>query len=140
MNRKDFFKTCAVTVAGLVLGPAFLESCKKVSTGPQGPTVNFTLDLAIAANTALNNVGGYLYSNGVIVARISNADLGFIALAQTCTHQGCTIAYDAGSETFICPCHGGTYDLNGNVVAGPPPNPVKKYTITRKNNILTIKG
>src|ERR1017187_159348 len=129
MNRKDFIRISAIAVAGLTLGPAFLESCKKANTGPQGPTVDFTLDLAVAANAALNIVGGYIYSNGVIVARLSNADLGFIALAQTCTHQGCTIAYDSNSMTFLCPCHGGQYNLNGDVIAGPPPNPVKKYSI-----------
>jgi cytochrome b6-f complex iron-sulfur subunit len=140
MNRKDFFKTCALAVAGLTLGPSFLESCSKANTGPQGPTVDFTLDLAIAANAALQNVGGYIYSNGVIIARISSADLGFDAVAQTCTHQGCTIAYDSGSVTFVCPCHAGTFNLNGDVISGPPPNPVKKYAVSRSKNILTIKG
>jgi cytochrome b6-f complex iron-sulfur subunit len=140
MNRKEFLKISALALVGIALGPSFLESCAKSSISPQGPTVDFTIDLSNSANAALNNIGGYIYSNGVIVSRISSADLGFIALAQTCTHQGCTIVYYAGSQTFICPCHGGTYDLSGNVISGPPPNPVKKYTITRKNNILTIKG
>ena len=140
MDRKDFLKTSALALAGLALGSAFLESCKKSTTGPEGPNVNFTLDLSNSANVALNTVGGSVSSNGVIVARVSSADLGFVALAQTCTHQGCTISYISGSQTFICPCHGGTYDLGGNVIAGPPPAPVKTYTITKTNNILTIKG
>ncbi|MEI7661572.1 MAG: Rieske (2Fe-2S) protein [Bacteroidota bacterium] len=140
MNRKDFFKTSAVALAGLAIAPAFIESCKKASTTPQGPTVNFTIDLTASANAALNNIGGFVYSNGVIVARVNSNTLGFVALAQACTHQGCTIAYNAGSSNFYCPCHGGTYDLNGSVTGGPPPSAVTKYTITRSNNILTIKN
>jgi cytochrome b6-f complex iron-sulfur subunit len=140
MNRKQFFKTSAVALAGIALGGSFLESCKKSTTGPQGPTVNFTLDLSDSKYIGLNSAGGYVYSNGVIIARINDYTDGFIAVAQTCTHNGCTINYSAGSQTFICPCHGGTYDLNGNVIAGPPPYPVKKYTVTRNGNILTIAG
>ena len=55
MNRKEFLKTSVLAIVGVALGPAFLESCQKATTGP-------------------------------------------------------------------------------------PPNPVKKYTITRNSNILTIKG
>jgi cytochrome b6-f complex iron-sulfur subunit len=25
---------------------------------------------------------------------------------------------------MYCSCHGGTFDINGNVVAGPPPSPI----------------
>ena len=140
MNRKEFLKASALALLGVAIGPAFLESCSKSSSSPQGPTVDFTIDLSASANAALNNIGGSVYSNGVVVARISSADLGFIALAQACTHEGCTIAFNAGSQTFVCPCHGGTFDMSGNVISGPPPNPVTKYAITRSNNILTIKG
>jgi cytochrome b6-f complex iron-sulfur subunit len=102
--------------------------------------VNFTIDLNSSTYIGLSAAGGYAYSNGVIIARINDYTDGFIAVAQTCTHNGCTISYGAGSETFICPCHGGTYDLNGNVIAGPPPYAIKKYTVTRNGNILTIAG
>jgi cytochrome b6-f complex iron-sulfur subunit len=140
MNRKDFLKFSVLALTGAAIGPAFLESCSKAGTTPQGPTVDFKIDLSLSANAALSYVGGYVYSNGVIVARLTSANLGFVALAQTCTHQGCTISFDNGSQLFVCPCHGGTFNLNGGVVAGPPPNPLKKYNITRLNNILTIKG
>ncbi len=140
MNRKQFFKTTTLALAGLAIGPTILESCAKSSSSPQGPSVNFTLDLSTSANAVLGSVGGYIYSNGVIVSRVSTADLGFVALAQTCTHNGCTIVFSSSSQNFVCPCHGGTYDLNGNVTGGPPPNPVTKYAVTRAGSILTIKG
>jgi len=140
MNRKQFLKTSAIALAGIAAGGNFLESCKKSSNSAQGPTVNFTIDLTSSTYRALSATGGYVYVQGVIIARINSQTDGFIAVAQTCTHQGCTVAYSSASETFVCPCHGGTYDLNGNVVSGPPPNPIKRYTVTRSGNNLTVSG
>ena len=48
------------------------------------------------------------------------------ALSGTCTHLGCQVRWDAGSTTFRCPCHGGVFDVQGNVVAGPPPRPLDR--------------
>ena len=46
------------------------------------------------------------------------------ALQSTCTHLGCRTAYDRRSKRILCPCHGGAFDTQGNVVAGPPPAPL----------------
>jgi cytochrome b6-f complex iron-sulfur subunit len=138
MDRKEFLKTSGIlSVSGLAVLVAFIESCKKTETSaPQAPTVNFTLDLSSSSNSALNNVGGYVYNSGVIIACI--AANSYVALSQACTHQGCTVTYS--SNSFNCPCHGGRYDTNGNVTAGPPPSPLKKYTVTKNGNVLTVAG
>jgi cytochrome b6-f complex iron-sulfur subunit len=141
MHRRKFFKTSlALGGLGVVGTAAFIESCSKnnTSTTPQGPTVNFTLDLSAQANAALNTSGGSVYSNGVIVANSGNNT--FIAVAEACTHAGCNINYNLNQNDFVCPCHGGTYDINGNVTSGPPPAPLKKYTVTKNGYILTISG
>ncbi len=140
MNRKEFLKS-SLLLGGLGLaGSAILiESCSKSSnstTAAQGPTVNFTLDLSQAANAALKTVGGSLASNSVVV--ICTAANTYTALAQACTHQGCPLSYS--NNQMVCPCHGGTFDMNGNVVAGPPPAPIKKYTVSKSGNILTVVG
>jgi cytochrome b6-f complex iron-sulfur subunit len=138
MDRKDFLKTSGILSVAAVAGlAAFIEACKKASTSPEGPSVNFTLDLTQSSNAALNTSGGTVSSNGVIVVNNGGS---YIALAQTCTHQGCSIGYNASGNDFVCPCHGGTYDLNGNVTSGPPPAPLKKYTVTKNGNILTVSG
>jgi len=38
-----------------------------------------------------------------------------------CTHLGCVVPWVAGSDRYICPCHGSQYDTNGKVVRGPAP-------------------
>jgi Rieske Fe-S protein len=46
------------------------------------------------------------------------------AFSATCTHLGCRVSFDPESRRFACPCHGGYYDVAGQVVAGPPPTPL----------------
>jgi len=141
MHRRKFFKTSlALGGLGIVGTAAFLESCSKnnTSTAAQGPTVNFTLDLSQQVNAALNTSGGSVASNGVIVANTGGNT--FVAVAQACTHAGCSIGYNFNQNDFVCPCHGGTFDTNGNVTSGPPPAPLKKYTVSKNGNILTISG
>jgi quinol---cytochrome c reductase iron-sulfur subunit, bacillus type len=46
------------------------------------------------------------------------------ALSATCTHLGCQVRWDLDAKRFQCPCHGGAYDAQGRVIAGPPPRPL----------------
>jgi Rieske Fe-S protein len=55
------------------------------------------------------------------------------ALQSTCTHLGCRTAYDRKSKRILCPCHGGVFDTQGNVLEGPPPAPLPSL-ITRVEN------
>ena len=50
---------------------------------------------------------------------------GVKAMSATCTHLGCRVRWDNGAQRFKCPCHGGQYDTNGTVTAGPPPRPLQ---------------
>jgi menaquinol-cytochrome c reductase iron-sulfur subunit len=47
------------------------------------------------------------------------------ALSGLCTHLGCQVRWEAGDQTFRCPCHGGVYGPSGSVIAGPPPRPLQ---------------
>ena len=38
-----------------------------------------------------------------------------------CTHLGCIPSYDKDDKTFLCACHGGMYDVTGEVTKAPPP-------------------
>lgn len=59
-----------------------------------------------------------------------------LVLSATCTHLGCTVNWksDEGSSgEFVCPCHGGRFDRNGNVISGPPPKPLKRVPANVEN-------
>ena len=138
MDRRNFIKSsCAVCGTAIVGSLLFLESCSKSAVGPTAGNVNFTLDISQSAYAALKSAGGSIVSHSVIVV---NTGSGFVALSDICTHQGCSVFYNASGHDLVCPCHGGTYNLSGTVIAGPPPAPLKKYNISQSGNILTITG
>ena len=57
-------------------------------------------------------------------------DTGRVAmLSAICTHMGCTVAWDPGTDQFACPCHGAVYDSSGDVVSGPAPQRLARLKI-----------
>lgn len=52
-----------------------------------------------------------------------------IAFSAVCTHLTCTVLYEEDTETILCPCHNGRFDLGGNVISGPPPAPLEAYQV-----------
>jgi Rieske Fe-S protein len=52
-------------------------------------------------------------------------------LSNSCAHLGCPVRWLVNTEghgEFLCPCHGGIYDINGGWVGGPPPRGMYRYT------------
>ena len=53
----------------------------------------------------------------------------FIGLAGVCTHLRCILGWNGEEQSLVCPCHDGAFDLNGNVLKGPPPQALKRYRV-----------
>ena len=51
------------------------------------------------------------------------------AFTAVCTHLGCTVQFDKNGRRIWCACHNGVYDVEGRNVSGPPPRPLKPYTV-----------
>ena len=62
-----------------------------------------------------------------IVVRTADGDIR--AFSAVCTHLDCTVQFKADTSQLWCACHNGTYDLAGNVVSGPPPRGLEKFTV-----------
>ena len=59
-------------------------------------------------------------------------DGGYYAIDAGCTHLGCDVALKAAGDLkqgFACPCHGATYDANGQTPTAPAPSPLKHYAL-----------
>ena len=50
-------------------------------------------------------------------------------LTPTCTHMGCLVTFNPEEKSWDCPCHGGRYDLEGQVLCGPPRKNLKQILI-----------
>ncbi len=58
-----------------------------------------------------------------------NNEENFTVFSSTCTHLGCPVRWIPSAELFMCPCHGGVYFKDGDVAAGPPPQPLQQFPV-----------
>ena len=65
-------------------------------------------------------------------------------LSNSCAHLGCPVRWLVnadGQGEFLCPCHGGIYDINGGWVGGPPPRGMYRYTQVKvdEDGMISVK-
>lgn len=63
---------------------------------------------------------------------------GFVAFSAVCTHLGCIVQWQKERQQFLCPCHAGLYSVEGAVIAGPPPKPLRRLPLLAENGMITI--
>ncbi|NQW23210.1 MAG: ubiquinol-cytochrome c reductase iron-sulfur subunit [SAR202 cluster bacterium] len=61
------------------------------------------------------------------------------ALSATCPHLGCLVRWRDDEGLFVCPCHTGKFDAEGNVVSGPPPGPLQRLDIMVEDDKVMVK-
>ncbi|MEE9218638.1 MAG: Rieske (2Fe-2S) protein [Acidobacteriota bacterium] len=61
-----------------------------------------------------------------------------VALSGICTHLRCVLRWDGERSTVVCPCHAGAFDLNGNVLSGPPNQPLKSYQAEVRGGVIYV--
>ena len=140
MNRRELIKNVAAGTITLFVVPAAFTSCEDDLVDPDDnnnpPDDNIlTIDLTDDKYSNLASAGGFVNEGDLII--INTGD-GFIALSSICTHQGCTVSYNSGSNNLPCPCHGSVYSTSGSVLQGPADAPLKKYELAQEGDILTI--
>ncbi|MFQ6672701.1 MAG: ubiquinol-cytochrome c reductase iron-sulfur subunit, partial [Candidatus Tectimicrobiota bacterium] len=60
----------------------------------------------------------------------------FVVFHTHCTHVGCPTNWSAQAGRFFCPCHGGVFDKEGRVQAGPPPRPLDRHEVRIERGVL----
>ena len=65
-------------------------------------------------------------------------DGGFLALYRRCTHLGCSIAWHADQNKFICPCHTSQFDTAGDVENPPAPRALDIFPITFEDGVVIV--
>ncbi len=60
---------------------------------------------------------------------VRTAEDTLVGLSAVCTHLRCILDWSDEEEMLRCPCHEGAFDLNGNVLRGPPPRPLGRYRV-----------
>jgi len=94
---------------------------------------------AITLSTAAIPPGEALVAPiGTTPVVVVNSAGGFKAFIATCPHLGCVVRWKPELKIFACPCHGGTFNPDGQVLSGPPPEGLRKCRVDVKGGALTI--
>lgn len=72
---------------------------------------------------------------------VLNSPQGMKAFSAVCTHLGCIVGYDASKNPdIVSPCHDGHFNaVNGTVISGPPPAPLKEYRVAVEKNQVYVQ-
>ena len=63
------------------------------------------------------------------------------AFSAVCTHLQCTVQYKSDLSQIWCACHNGMFNLNGEVLSGPPPSALEVYRVAvRGDEVVVSKG
>jgi cytochrome b6-f complex iron-sulfur subunit len=139
MNRRELIRNVAAGTATLFIVPTVITSCEEDLPDPDNndnpDDKNLIIDLDESKYEALLTTGNYLVVSDII---IMNRGDSFLALSSKCTHNNCTVSYDHSKSNLPCPCHGSVFSTTGDVLNGPAETALKKYTLSRDGNILTI--
>lgn len=65
-------------------------------------------------------------------------DGSFLALSRICTHLGCSVPWDEQKQKFVCPCHGSTFDMVGEVLTAPAPRPLDTFPVRIENRVIKV--
>lgn len=149
MERRSFLKALiaggSTLAAGVVGVPALLAALSPVfrrrrdqAWSPVGPLDTFAPGSVTRAATPLpqDDLGFWPSARGVYVWRPSADEV--VVFSRTCTDLGCPVIWDAGSEWFFCPCHGGIFSKDGERQAGPPKRGLYRFATRVRDGVVEI--
>lgn len=113
-----------------------LPACSDAgSTSSSSGTAVTEVRVALSAT----RVGAFTSTTeGVIVGRDSK---GLYAFTNVCTHTGCAVPCPTAIGTLTCPCHGSTYNGNGDLLGGPAPAALNHFKVRIEGtDVIISKG
>jgi cytochrome b6-f complex iron-sulfur subunit len=143
-DRREFITRALYGILAL-LGLAFLVPAIKLFS-PAGTRDKELVFFPLVAEEDIPRLGVkkeelvYSVSGKERKARVFlvSSSKGLMVFSAICTHLGCLVNYSKEKREFICPCHGGRYDLAGKNIAGPPPAPLTRFPIKIQDGNLYV--
>jgi Rieske Fe-S protein len=112
--------TLAFILGGAVLAPSLSRRDRLWLSAGEAAALKEGEPLAVTLRVARQDGATEVVDRRVIYL-VKSGDR-IRAMDSTCTHLGCRTRFNAELRHIECPCHGGVYDLEGQVVSGPPPH------------------
>ena len=130
----------ALPVVGFALAPIF-DRPDEQWEGVGSPDDFDSETYRQAVITIVDGVGDS--GKTTVYIRQGSADLDedpntYIAISSRCAHLGCPVRFVRAAGNFICPCHGGVYDFEGQVIGGPPVRPLDRFQTRVSGDTLEV--
>ncbi|MBI5098784.1 MAG: Rieske 2Fe-2S domain-containing protein [Nitrospirae bacterium] len=135
MNRRSFLKSLIFILGSTAVG-ALAYPVFKFLAPPQINTGKG--QISIKKSDVPLGEGREIVFGGTPAIVINVKGIGYMALSRVCTHLGCLVEYNKETNRFICPCHAGTFNMEGNVISGPPPKPLEKLPLNVQGDNIVI--
>lgn len=135
MKRRSFLKG-VLAFLGTTTFASFVYSLFRYLVPPSSSATAKTLIIA-KRDVPLGEAKEIVFNNVPAVV-LNRPGKGLIAVSRVCTHLGCLVQYDKENKRLLCPCHAGVYDLEGNIVSGPPPKPLPKLPLRVEGETIVI--
>jgi Rieske Fe-S protein len=141
VGRREFLKRTGIALTGLTLAGTLAEilaSCANL-TGPGVTHGSTTVNVASLGSDGSYLVDSSVKPDGTPILVIRQNATTYVALSMYCTHEGCQVDPPKNGSIY-CACHGSRFDLNGNVLVGPAPSALTKYTtqLNAETKVLTV--
>jgi len=136
MKRRRFLKVI-LAFLGSVTVFSFVFSILKFLTALPTRAADIQKLVVRKSEVPSGEAFNIIYQNTPAVL-LNRPDKGFIAFSRICTHLGCLVEFSKSRQKLICPCHAGTYDLDGSVESGPPPKPLTTIPLRIEGDTIII--
>lgn len=152
VSRRDFMKVAIAAIGGVIglswVAPAvayIVEPALKSGQGEGwlqlGSTAKIEVGVPTLFKVNIQRQTGWVTNQEELAVYVLTKDgRDYIAMSNVCTHLGCRVRWIADQDKFVCPCHNGVFDKEGNVQSGPPPRPLNRYETKVENDQLFILG
>ena len=139
VTRRQFGKFLVLTSLGMLAGNLWiLIRSWWPRRGPAPPP----LLIAGAAEVPVGGAKVFRYpgpNDPCLLLR--TAEGSYVAYSQKCTHLSCAVYPAADGKRLECPCHEGYFSVeDGRVLQGPPPRPLPRILLERRDGALWAVG
>lgn len=150
-SRRGFMRRAIAAIVGLIgvslIGPLVgyvVSPALRRREGAQLSNIGTAVDLSVGQPREMSTVvsfkDGWMETKTTRSVWAVKKESGEVIVYNPhCTHLGCAYGWNSGEKLFKCPCHGGVYDIDGKVLAGPPPRPLDRMEYQLEEGNLLVQ-
>ncbi|MBK7180951.1 MAG: Rieske (2Fe-2S) protein [Chloroflexi bacterium] len=148
VSRRGFLEATVGVLAGFTIILVGIPGLRFLAGNSLEPPTTKWVELGKASDLAAPGVHRVNFSakatdawrevtkRGTVYVYSSDGGATFTALDGTCTHLGCIVQWHQDETKYACPCHAGYFSQDGQVVSGPPPEPLHQLPVKVENGIV----